>query len=219
MPSVTLTPQLSGSPSRRLYFLGAVHKYEAPTTITSPEAGKGGVARAGANRELWAPGKALAASLVSQSPDTWAPTGTGCNAAPHKQSPLSPSKRSSQTFRRFASDSMPELVPAAKVVRSETQVGHRLCHRLHSDRPSRCSGREGTTFPTAVRRSNPGRWQSRPLWGWGSRPLAESSPRTVAEPSPSQPQGVGPAGLGSWEGGAVPTPRAAASRRWPTPSQ
>lgn len=111
---------------------------------------------------------------------------------------------------------MPELVPAAKVVRSETQVGH----RFHSDRPSWCSGREGTTVPTAVRRSNPGTWQSRPLWGWGSRPLAESSPRTVAElPSPSQPQGVGPAGLRSWEGGAVPTPRAAASRRWPTPSQ
>lgn len=101
---------------------------------------------------------------------------------------VEPSKRSSQPFRRFTSDSMPELVPAAKVVRSETQVGH----RFHSDRPSWCSGREGTTVPTAVRRSNPGTWQSRPLWGWGSRPLAESSPRTVAELPPHlSPRGWG----------------------------
>lgn len=116
-PALTLTPQLSGSPPRRLYFLGAVHKYEGPNHHHFPRGRKGRCGPGSANRELWAPGEALAASLVSRSPDMWAPTGTGCNAAPHNQSPLSPSKRSSQPFRRFTSDSMPELVSAAKAVR------------------------------------------------------------------------------------------------------
>lgn len=156
--------------------------------------------------ELWAPGEALAASLVSRSPDTWAPTGTGCNAAPHNQSLLSPSKRSSQTFRRFTSDSMPELVPAAKVVRSETQVSHRLCHRLHSD--GALEGREpqsqlqsggaipedGSVVPCGGGEAglwqNPrqGQWQNSPPHlsprGWGLQALEAG--REVLCPLPGQ---------------------------------
>lgn len=120
------------------------------------------------------------------------------------------------------------MVPAAEGGRREAQVGLCVIVCILTGPLNAPEGGK-PQFQLQPARSNHGRRQSSPPWGWGKlafgliprraagRILAKDSGRTP--PPRSQPQGVGPEGLESWKGDAVPTPRAAASGRWPTPLQ
>lgn len=114
---VTVRPPLSGSPPRRLYFLGAIHRYEGPNLHHLPR-GRKGRCGPGSGKRSW--GLRWKHSLPALSAE--APRCNVQRSQPHNQSPLSPSKLSSQLFLRFISESMLELVPAVQGVRRPRQV-------------------------------------------------------------------------------------------------